>query len=200
MNQNFTSHFLLITTTAVTILFLLLNGCSPAVTIADDDYQDGTHISQIWSLTDSRLVAQQFANDLMNREWLKDFVESQGRSPAVYITSIEDRTSENINTTRFVEDLVASLGEQHTLRVSSGRLEVSYDDEAEALPMDVVSRINADFIIQGKIEVEFGSSEGNPHKAYLVVIRLFAVEKNEFTYIAAREVRKLTDTDEEYPM
>src|SRR5262245_33537016 len=89
------------------ILMLTLTSCSTSVTRGP--VEAPSDLSGRWNDTDSRLTAEALIKDALSGPWSQRFTQLTGRTPAVGVGTVLNRTHEQLNTQTFMKDLERAL-------------------------------------------------------------------------------------------
>ncbi len=189
----------LVSTGAVFLALFMLGGCA-STKVERIDVDKTVDLSGQWNDTDSRLVSEEMIKDVMSRNWLERYRrENSGRTPAVIVGSVRNRSDEHINTRTFVKDLeralvnsgeidfVASSGEREELR------EERIDQAAhssEATAKEEGQEIGADFMLQGAINTITDRIEGKQVKFYQINLELVQIENHKKVWLGEKKIKK----------
>ena len=195
-----TKHSLRIMAGAAVILALFMFSSCASTKVKRIEVDETVDLSGQWNDTDSRLVSEEMIKDVMSRSWLARYKGGHsGRTPAVIVGSIRNRSDEHINTRTFVKDLeralvnsgevdfVASSGEREELR------EERVDQAAhssEATAKEEGQEIGADFMLQGSINTITDRIEGKQVKFYQVNLELVEIENHRKVWLGEKKIKK----------
>lgn len=182
---------------------VLLTGCatsSRTVTRTSADTQ--TDLSGRWNDTDSRLVAEKMVQDLMNRPWLSEFVDKNGRKPVVIVGTIRNRSSEHIDTNPFIKDIERELinsgkvtfvaGDKQREEIRNERLDQQTEASEETIKR-LGEETGADFMMQGIITSQEDMVEGKKAVLYQVDLELINIETNEKVWLGTKKIKKVIE-------
>ena len=160
-----------------------------------------TDVGDKWNDTDSRLVADEMIQDVLERPWLKQYRRNNNdKNPTVIIGTVKNRSHEHINVKTFVRnlerallnsgevDFVASKGERDEIR------EERFDQASNATEDTAKSdgeEIGADFMLKGELNSIVNKDGGKSVKFYQVTLTLIDLEKNKKVWIGEKQIKKL---------
>jgi len=194
--QSFVKPLALITALLALCMF---SGCA-STKVERIDVDETVDLSGQWNDTDSRLVSEEMIKDVMSRNWLERYKQkNRGRTPAVIVGSVRNRSDEHINTRTFVKDLERSLvnsGEIDFVASSGEREELREErvDQAahssEATAKEEGQEIGADFMLQGSINTITDKIEGKQVKYYQVNLELIEIENHRKVWLGEKKIKK----------
>ncbi|MBU1172233.1 MAG: penicillin-binding protein activator LpoB [Proteobacteria bacterium] len=160
-----------------------------------------TDVGDKWNDTDSKLVADEMIQDVLERPWLKQFVKkNNGKNPTVIIGSVKNRSHEHINVKTFVRDLERALlnsGEVEFVASKEEREDIRDErlDQASNASEDTAKfdgeEIGADFMLKGELNSIVNKDGGKSVKFYQVNLTLIEMEKNKKVWIGEKKIKKL---------
>ncbi len=164
------------------------------------DTKETADLSGNWNDTDSRLVAEQMINEVLNAGWLRRFKSnSDGKIPVAVVGKIRNMSDEHINTRTFVKnlerylvnsgdvDFVASKQERGELR-DEIKEQAMYSSDATA--KNSGEEIGADVMLQGTINTITDKVEGKAVKYYQVNMELINIETHQKLWIGEKQIKK----------
>lgn len=178
---------------------LLFWGCGPSRQVSRIDAESTTDLSGEWNDTDSRLVANEMINDVMQQAWLKQFTKKEKRKPTVIVGKITNRTTEHIEVKTFVKnleramlnsgevDFVADASEREQLRDERKDQAKQSSEESQKGPG---KEEGADFMIIGNISSIVDQVSGEKTKFYQVNMELVNIESNKKVWIGEKKLKK----------
>ncbi len=180
------------------LVAVLIISCSSRE-VSRIDTKEVVDLSGKWNDTDSRLTAEAMVEDVLNRPWLIDFVEKNGKKPVVVVGNIRNKSSEHIVVDVFENDIEREL-------VNSGKVSfVASGDEREQVrnersdQQDFASdetmkkfykEIGADFLLTGVINSVEDKYEGEKVILYQVDLELIDIEKNLKVWLGNKKIKK----------
>lgn len=188
---------------AAIVVPLVLSGCmTPSRTVQRTSADTQTDLSGRWNDTDSRLVAEEMIDDLMNRPWLQRFTDAEGREPVVIVGTVRNRSSEHIDTSVFISDIERELVNSGLVRFVAGdaareQIREERMDQQTQASQETISRLGeetgADFMMQGSISSTTDAIEGERSVFYQVDMELISIETNEKVWIGSKEIKKIIE-------
>jgi hypothetical protein len=181
-------------------LALIMAGCQTTSTqrVATDSVTD---VGDKWNDTDSRLVADEMIQDVLERPWLNQYRrKNNDKNPTVIIGRVRNKSHEHINVKTFVRNLERALlnsGEVEFVADKSEREEIRDErfDQASNASEDTAKfdgeEIGADFMLQGELNSIVNQDGGKSVKFYQVNLTLIDMEKNKKVWIGEKQIKKL---------
>ena len=182
------------------VLSVFMFGCQTMTTqrVATDSVTD---VGDKWNDTDSKLVADEMIQDVLDRPWLKQYRrKNNDKNPTVIIGTVKNRSHEHINVKTFVRNLERALlnsGEVDFVASKSEREEIRDErfDQASNASEDSAKfdgeEIGADFMLKGELNSIVNKDGGKSVKFYQVTLTLIDVEKNKKVWIGEKQIKKL---------
>ena len=172
---------------------LLVAGCGET-TVNRTDPNAVRDLSGNWNATDSQQVASTIIADVTTDPWLEKFREKNGRDPVIKVGKVVNRSTEDISTKVFTNEIRRALRK-------TGKVEVvaSSDESAQARDERKDQDINssaetrkesfqetgADFLMEGAIEVQHDQAGAEKQKFYSVDMTLTDIKTQKLVYEAA---------------
>ncbi|GAB6094438.1 hypothetical protein JCM14469_06900 [Desulfatiferula olefinivorans] len=181
-------------------LALIVAGCQTMSTqrVATDSVTD---VGDKWNDTDSRLVADEMIQDVLERPWLAQYRRKHNdKNPTVIIGRVRNKSHEHINVKTFVRNLERALlnsGEVEFVADKTEREEIREEryDQASNASEDTAKfdgeEIGADFMLQGELNSIVNKDGGKSVKFYQVNLTLIDLEKNKKVWIGEKQIKKL---------
>lgn len=179
---------------------LIIVGCQTMTTQRVETDQV-TDVGDKWNDTDSKLVADEMIQDVLERPWLRQYRKNNNeKNPTVIIGDVKNRSHEHINVKTFVRDLerallnsgevefVASKSERESIR--DERLDQASNASEDTAKFDG-EEIGADFMLQGELNSIVNKDGGKSVKFYQVNLTLIDMEKNKKVWIGEKKIKKL---------
>lgn len=187
-------------TLLILIGIIILAGCaSQNRTVERLEGDEAVDLSGRWNDTDSRLVAEEMVDDVLSRAWLDRFTSANDGQPVVVVGDVRNRSSEQIDTSTFIQSIERELINSGSIRFVAGgdvREEIReerQDQQSQATP-ETLSRLGAetgaDFMLRGQITSTTDAIEGERVIAYQTNLELINIETNEIVWIGEKEIRK----------
>lgn len=177
-------------------LFLL--SCSRQVTRIDPS--ETPDISGNWNNTDSRLVAEEMTNQILNAHWLADHTQEKGKKPVVIVGMVTNKSHEHIEAETFMSDLErAFINTTKVGLVQSGKkreeMRAEKADQQSNATVSTMKKFGlekgADYILQGSINSIVDAYKKNKSVTYQVNLELTNIETNEVVWIGDKKISKL---------
>ena len=158
-----------------------------------------TDLSGKWNDTDARLVAEEMISDCLSRVWLTDFAAASGRKPVVTVGTIQNRSSEHIDTGTFTSDFERELTNSGQVKFVASReqrdeIRDERMDQSEWASAETMKRIRAetgaDFILVGGIKSITDQAEGVKVVYYQTDLELVNIETMEKAWIGTKKIKK----------
>lgn len=181
----------------VLVLFFASSCTNRTVTRVSPDQQ--IDLSGRWNDTDSKLVAEEMIDDVLNRPWREDFARANGKKPVVIVGMIQNRTSEYIEPETFIKDVEREFINSGMVRVVQNavfreKLREERADQNEFASPETQSRwgreLGADFMMFGVITATTDSYKKEKVVNYKVNLELANLETNEKVWIGDKEIKK----------
>jgi len=177
--------------------FLFLGGCATEVTRMDvDEVKD---LSGAWNDTDSRLVSEEMIDDMLQRPWVSEYQNSNGKRPTVIVGEIRNLSHEHINVNTFVADIEREM-------INSGRIDFvasSVDRQeirGERKDQDLNARedarnamgqeLGADFMLKGQINTIIDQASKDQVRYYQVDLTLISMKDNRKVWLGQKKIKK----------
>ncbi len=182
--------------------FLILSCATPSRTVQRTAADSQTDLSGRWNDTDSRLVAEEMIDDMLQRPWLNRFSGSAGREPVVIVGTVRNLSSEHINTDTFINDMERELVNSGMVRfvaAAAQREELRSErmDQQTQATQETISRLGAetgaDFMLQGTISSIVDAVEGQRAVFYQVDMELINIETSEKVWLGQKEIKKIIE-------
>lgn len=182
------------------ILMLTLTACSTTATRAP--VEAPVDLSGRWNDTDSRFTAEALIKDALNRPWSKRFAQLTGRTPAVVVGTVVNRTHEQLDTQTFVKDLERALAQSGQVQFVAdagqrrgGRQE--HLDQAPHARTDTITPTGeasgADFMLQGTIISLMDERDSARAVSYQVDLELIDIASNVQVWQGQKRVKKFVE-------
>lgn len=158
-------------------------------------------LSGRWNDADARMVAQQMITNALQGSWLTNFMKEQGHNPTVIVGTVENRSSEHINSDIFVKsleneliksgkvDFVASKIERPEVREERKEQQGGWTDPKTIKPIG--KEMGADFMLRGSINTVTDDTSGKYVVLYQVNLELVDMTTNQVKWLDQTELKKL---------
>ncbi len=178
---------------------LLVTGCQQRVVKRVDPDQQ-IDLSGRWNDVDSKLVAKEMIQDVLNRPWRTSFESKNGRKPVVIIGIVKNKSSEHIDAENFIKDMEKEFINTATVKVVQGgefreQIRKERADQQEFASPETMKKwkkeMGADFMMTGVISSitdEYGKQKV---VYYQINLELSDMETNEKVWLNDKKIKKL---------
>lgn len=183
---------------SMAVVALLMSACAQrTVTRVSPDQQ--IDLSGRWNDTDSKLVAEEMINDVINRPWREAFGRATNRRPVMIVGMITNRTSEHIESETFIKDIERELINSGLVRVVQNaafreKMREERADQTEFASLDTQARwgreLGADFMLMGIMNSTTDAYKKQRVVNYKINLELANLETNEKVWIGDKEIKK----------
>jgi uncharacterized protein (TIGR02722 family) len=182
------------------ILMLTLTACSTTVTRAP--LEAPADLGGRWNDTDSRLTAEALIKDALNRPWSQRFTQLTGRTPAVVVGTVLNRTHEQLDTQTFVKDLERALAQSGQVQfvADAGQRQGSRQEHLDQAPHARTNTVKptgeasgADFRLQGTIISLMDELDSARAVSYQVDLELIDIASNVQVWQGQKKVKKFVE-------
>ncbi len=189
---------LLILSTSV----MLSMSCAPSTRVSRLESTATTDLSGRWNDTDSRLVAEEMIEDVLQRPWLQSHVANTAQKPTVIVGRVRNLSSEHISTETFIKDIERELINSGQVRFVAARDErQDVRDErfeqqhfaSEASMKAWAQELGADYMLIGSIKTITDAVEGKQVVYYQVDLELVQIESTEKVWIGSKKIKKIIE-------
>jgi len=179
---------------------VLLSGCGGGVAVQRIATDEVTDLSGRWNDTDSRLVAEKMASDMLSRIWLANFMKEKGKNPTVIVGTIRNMSTEHVNMEVFTKDIERELinsGQVQFVASKREREEIREErvDQQSYASLETAKRLGqeygADFVLIGTFKSVEDVIERKKAILYSVDLELIDVEKNLKVWIGNKKIKKI---------
>jgi len=190
--------------TATLALPLGLTGCGDDKTVDRTDPNAVRDLSGNWNATDSNQLANKIIADVVNAPWITNFQTKNNRNPVIKVGKVVNRSSEEINTNIFTNDIRRAL-------LNTGKVDVvaSTSEDAQARDERHDQDVNAsaetrkesfqetgtDYLLEGAIEVQNDQSGNEQQKFYAADLNLTDVKTQRLIWEGGNKIAKDIDRD-----
>jgi penicillin-binding protein activator len=169
-------------------------------TVTRVDTQSTIDLSGRWNDSDSRMVAQEMINDVLNRPWLSRFENRNNRVPVLIVADVKNRTHEHIDAETFMRNMERELLNSGMIRLVQGRefresVREERADQQEFASPETMARwqreLGADYMFTGTINSIVDQHRRQRVVYYQVNLELTDMETNEKVWIGEKQIRKV---------
>lgn len=178
-------------------ILLLTMSCSRQITrVAPDQEID---LSGRWNDTDSRMAAEALIQQVLNRSWIEDFSNDNGRKPVVVVGLITNKSSEHINADTYIRDIEkAILNDGRVRLVQAGvkreSLRQERADQQDFAAKETIKKwgreLGADFMLQGDFNSIIDTYKREKVRYYQLNLQLTNLESNEIVWMGDKKIKK----------
>ena len=183
---------------SILLLAVLISGCSRKVTRIDPSEQ--IDLSGRWNNTDSRLVAEEMTQSILNDKWLREHLEQHtNQKPVVIVGFVANKSHEHIDAETYVKDVEQSFLKSSKVRLVQGgkkreELRAEKADQQSNASASTMKKFGlengADYILQGNINSIVDSQKRNKVVYYQVNLELTNIQSNEVVWIGDKKIAK----------
>lgn len=177
---------------------ILITSCGRQVTrIGTEEIVD---ISGRWNNTDSREVAEEMTQTILNAPWIGNHQENnQGKKPVVIVGMVQNKSHEHIEAETFVKDVERSFLQSQKVRLVQGgkkreELRAERADQQINASTSTMKKFGlengADYILQGSINSIVDSHKKRKVVYYQVDLELTHIETGEVVWIGDKKIAK----------
>jgi len=188
----------LVTIAAIAVSGMLIASCSRQVTRVSTD--ETIDISGNWNNSDSRMVAADLTDKILNANWINTHQEEhQGKKPVVIVGFVQNKSHEHIDAETFVKDVESSFIQTQKVRLVQGgkKREELRAEKADQQTNATVSSMKkfglesgADYILQGSINSIVDAHKRQKVVYYQVNLELTNIQTNEVVWIGEKKIAK----------
>lgn len=160
-----------------------------------------TDLSGKWNDTDARLVAQEMITDCLNRPWLANFKQENGRAPVVRVRLVQNRSREHIDVNVFTKQIERELLNSGEIEFKAKTDEISQlraeqeegasgyvaDDSAPSMGNEA----GVDFVLIGQINMIIDQAKNVQAKSYQITMELQNTTSAKKVWIGEKDIKKI---------
>jgi|SRR6056297_1132631 len=184
----------------VTILLYSIYGCTPKREVQRISADQSIDLSGRWNDSDSRLVAKEMINQLLNDNWIQTFKNrNPDQRPILIVGLIKNKSHEHINANTFIQEIERAIIQNNAARlVQAG----SKRDDLRKERMDQQNfassetaknwglELGADYMLQGTIHSIVDTYKKEKIVYYQINLELSHLETNEIVWIGEKKIKK----------
>lgn len=185
-------------TAAIAVSGALIASCSRKVTRVNTDQT--IDVSGNWNNTDSRLVAEEMTQTVLNGKWLSTHLEEkQGKKPVMLVGAVKNKSHEHIDAETFVKDMEQTFIKSERVRLVQGgkkreELRAEKADQQNNASVSTMKKFGlengADYMLQGSINSIVDSHKRKKVVYYQVDLELVNIQTNEVVWIGDKKIAK----------
>ncbi|MGE5307461.1 MAG: penicillin-binding protein activator LpoB [Deltaproteobacteria bacterium] len=182
---------------ALASVTFLISSC--ATKVARKPVEQQIDLSGRWNDSDNRMVSEEMIKDCLARPWVDVFAAKNNRQPVVIVGTIQNRSSEHVDSMMFTQNLERSLtnsGKVRFVAMNGVRDEVRAEKDDQAAHASQATRktpnqeTGADFMVQGTINSVKDEVDGKYVMLYQVNLEMVDMTTNEKVWIGQKEIKK----------
>ena len=161
-----------------------------------------TDLSGKWNDTDARMVSDALLRDCFASAWIQNFVQEEGRKPAIRVRSVVNKTDEHIDSQVFIKNIekaVLNSGKARILAQKGAELGAVDEEQGRAASgrqsddsgVAVGNETGADFVVAVRVTSILDQVEGKRAKLYKVNFEMLHSTTGEKVWIGDHEIKKL---------
>ena len=181
-------------------MLIVLSNCVTKTKISRLNENQRIDISGRWNDTDARITAQELVDELLESNWISDFIAQNNQKPVVIVGDVINKTHEHINSDIISKELEKSLiRRQKATVVQGGKFRAALrreraDQQGNASASTIKKfgmETGADFMLQGTIGsvVDIGKREKIIY--YQIDFELTHLQSNEKVWIGDKKIKKM---------
>jgi penicillin-binding protein activator len=188
----------LIVLSASALLTTIAPGCAHKVTRIDPAEQ--IDLSGRWNNTDSRMVADEMINTVLNAPWAGSHKQNHSNErPVVIVGMVTNKSHEHIDAETFMKDVEQSFVQTGKVRLVQGgkkreELRAEKADQQTNSSASTMKKFGlengADYILQGNINSIVDSEKRKKVVYYQVNLELTDIQTNEVVWIGDKKIAK----------
>jgi len=177
---------------------LSLSSCAKQVTRVASDAQ--IDISGRWNDTDSRLASEALTEQILNGDWLTDFMQAnQGNKPVLIVGLVRNKSQEHIDAETFIKDIEKAIIKGQRAKIVSGgemreELRAERQEQQTNASNSTVKKFGletgADFMLQGTISSIVDAYKKEKVIYYQIDLELTNIQTNEKVWIGDKKIKK----------
>lgn len=164
------------------------------------DTEEVIDLSGRWNDSDSRMVADAMVDQVLNGNWLSNYMEEHdGKKPVVIVGLVYNKSHEHIEAETFIKDIEQAFinsGKVRLVQAGEKREELRRERAAQqefASPETVKAwgkELGADFMMNGDINSTVDTYKKERVNFYQVNLELTDIETSEIVWIGDKKIRK----------
>ncbi|WP_430614218.1 penicillin-binding protein activator LpoB [Flavobacterium sp. JP2137] len=177
---------------------VFISSCGRQVTRVSTE--ETIDISGRWNNTDSREVATEMTNKILNDPWIGNHNEDhQGKKPVVIVGMVLNKSHEHIDAETFVKDVERTFIQSQRVRLVQGgkkreELRAEKADQQTNASIATMKKFGmengADYILQGSINSIVDSHKKKKVVYYQVDLELTNIQTGEVVWIGDKKIAK----------
>jgi len=159
-------------------------------------------LSGRWNDSDAQMVSKEMIANCLSAAWLSNFLKEEGHEPVVIVGTVDNNSSEHINSAVFVKSLESNLISSGKVKFVASKFErpevraerKDQHEEGYTDPKTIKQlrkEIGADFMLRGSINTVTDNASGKYVILYQVNLELIDLTTNEVKWLEQTELKKL---------
>ncbi len=186
----------------IAILALLISCGGPTRTVSRVGVDETIDLSGRWNDADSRMVSEKVVEDVLDANWLYNWMNENDEKPIVIVGSIVNKTDEHINTETFAKDIERELVNSGQVRFVAGKEQrdevrderLNQQSQAtEDTAKRLAQELGADFMLQGTLSSISDMADGKKVVYYQADMKLVNLETNEIVWMGTKKIKKMVE-------
>ena len=182
---------------------VLVNGCGKSVEVARVDSGKEIALTDKWNDEDSRLVAEEMINDMLNYPWISQFNQRfPGKEPLVTVQRVRNKSHEHIAVNTFVNDIkravirsgkagfIATLEERQDTRAELADQDMNASADTR---MEMGEEDGANFALSGTINSIVDQLDGQRVTYYQVDLKLINLQTAREVWNGSKKIKKFME-------
>ncbi len=182
---------------------VLVNGCGKSVEVARVDSGQEIALTDKWNDEDSRLVAEEMINDMLNYPWISQFNQRfPGKEPLVTVQRVRNKSHEHIAVDTFVNDIkravirsgkagfIATLEERQDTRAELADQDMNASADTR---MEMGEEDGANFALSGTINSIVDQLDGQRVTYYQVDLKLINLQTAREVWNGSKKIKKFME-------
>ncbi|MFB6347105.1 MAG: penicillin-binding protein activator LpoB [bacterium] len=198
MSANRTMKTLAVTFAGLLFLTALV-GCGGTRQVSRVSPDQTIDLTGKWNDSDSKRVSGKMISELLNRPWLQNFKDEEGRKPRVVAGQFRNKSSEHIDMETWTKDIERELinaGQVSFVAMEEERSATRDErrDQARFATSESAAKMaqekGADFMLSGYMNSQIQRADGQEVRAYEVHMQLIDIQTQEKVWIGSKEIKK----------
>lgn len=184
----------------IAVLLLIISCGGPTKQVSRVGVDTTIDLSGRWNDTDARQVSEKIVDDVLDANWLFNWMGDNQEKPIVIVGTIGNKTSEHINTETFATDIERELvnsGKVRFVAAKEQRKEIrderldQQSQASEETSKRLAQELGADFMLQGTLSSIEDAVDGKKVVYYQADMNLVNLETNEIVWMGSKKIKKL---------
>ena len=182
---------------------VLVNGCGKSVEVARVDSGKEIALTDKWNDEDSRLVAEEMINDMLNYPWISQFNQRfPGKEPLVTVQRVRNKSHEHVAVDTFVNDIkravirsgkagfIATLEERQDTRAELADQDMNASADTR---MEMGEEDGANFALSGTINSIVDQLDNQRVTYYQVDLKLINLQTAREVWNGSKKIKKFME-------